>query len=135
MDKQIIDIPNLSDSNRRLGSPVSLLVKAGGMLYTCGIPPLDLATGDLIEGDITTQTRAVLEALKFTLETAGSSLDKVVKTMILCTDPDQMDAINAVYREYFTSNFPPEDLQRSKPGHFRSTLRSKPSRWRKAGVG
>lgn len=106
MDKQIIDIPNLSDSNRRLGSPVSLLVKAAGMLYTCGIPPLDLATGDLIEGDITTQTRAVLEALKFTLETAGSSLDKVVKTMILCTDPDQMDAINAVYREYFTSNFP-----------------------------
>ena len=106
MDKQVIEIPVISDVNRRLGSPVSMLVRAGGMLYSCGIPPIDVTTGDLVEGDIRTQTRAVLEALKVCLETAGSSMDKVVKTTVYITDPTFTDAVNEVYREFFRTNHP-----------------------------
>lgn len=106
MNKEVIEIPIISDANRKLGSPVSMLVRAGGMLYSCGMPPIDVATGDLVEGDIRTQTRAVLQALKVCLETAGSSLDKVVKTMVYVTDPAFTDAVNEVYREFFTSNYP-----------------------------
>lgn len=115
MQKEVIEIPNISDANKKLGSPVSMLVRAGDMLYTAGIPPVDVLTGELVEGNITTQTRAVLEALKATLESAGSSLDKVVKTNIYVTDPSFMEAVNGVYVEYFTSNFPARGFVAVKP--------------------
>ena len=47
---------------------------------------LDPKTGELIKGDVATQTRAVLDAMKYTLEYAGSSLDKVLKTTIFITN-------------------------------------------------
>ena len=40
------------------------------------------------------------------LEAAGSSLDKVVKTTVLLVDMSEFSAVNAIYREYFTHDFP-----------------------------
>jgi reactive intermediate/imine deaminase len=119
MNKEVIDIPIISEANRKLGSPVSMLVRAGDMLYSCGMPPIDVATGDLVIGDIRTQTRAVLQALKVCLETAGSSLDKVVKTMVYVTDPAFTDAVNEVYREFFTSNYPARGFAAITPWPYR----------------
>ena len=119
VDKQVIEIPVISDANRRLGSPVSMLVRAGGMLYSCGMPPIDIATGDLVEGDIRTQTRAVLQALQACLEAAGSSMDKVVKTTVYVTDPGFTDAVNEVYREFFTANYPARGFAAVTPWPFK----------------
>ena len=45
--------------------------------------------------------------MKVTLETAGSSLEKVVKTTIFVIDPAAMEDVNDVYRrEYFTADYP-----------------------------
>lgn len=72
-----------------------------GLFYTCGMPPIDLRTGEIVKGDIATQTRACMEALSFTLRHAGSSLDNVFKSLVFITDNDYAAGVNAVYRGYF----------------------------------
>ena len=106
MKKEIIRVPGLTDAVARTGAPISILVKAGDMLYCSGLPPLDPKTGELIKGDVATQTRAVLEAMKYTLEYAGSSLDKVVKTTIFITNAAYFKTVNEIYRGYFPSDPP-----------------------------
>lgn len=104
--KQVVPIPGLSDAVARGGVPLSIMVRAGDFLFCSGLPPLDPKTGELIRGDIVTQTRAVLEALRHALETAGSSLDKVVKTTIFITNAAYFRTVNEIYRSYFPHDPP-----------------------------
>jgi 2-iminobutanoate/2-iminopropanoate deaminase len=106
MKKEIVRVPGLTDAVAKTGAPISILVKAGDMLYCSGLPPLDPKTGELIRGDVATQTRAVLEAMKYTLEYAGSSLDKVVKTTIFITNAAYFKTVNEIYRGYFPNDPP-----------------------------
>ena len=106
MQREVIEVPVISEAIRRLGAPTSALVRAGGLLFTCGMPPVDCRTGDIIRGDIGVQTRAVLDALQVTLAFAGSSLAHAVKTTVFITDPALMGTVNAIYRERFPAGFP-----------------------------
>lgn len=104
--KEIVNLPSLNAALATLNTPTSLLVRSQGMLYSCGIPPMDLESKTLIKGDLTTQTEAVLSLMKSALEGAGSSLDKVVKTTIYVTDTAHFGPVNEVYKCYFTKAFP-----------------------------
>lgn len=104
--KEIAQIPELNSALEALGTPTSLLVRGGGMLYSCGIPPLDLVNGGIKIGTIEEQTHAILEIMKNALEGAGSSMEKVVKTTIYITDNTLFGAVNSVYLQYFPNNFP-----------------------------
>lgn len=106
MRREIIEVPVISEAIRRLGAPTSALARAGDLLFTCGMPPIDITTGEIVSGDIETQTRAAMEALAVTLRHGGGSLDDVVKATIFVTDPALMAGVNAVYRTYFTDSFP-----------------------------
>ena len=106
MRREIIEVPVISEAIRRLGAPTSALVRAGDMLYTCGMPPVDLVTGDIIQGDIERQTEAAIDALEATLRFGGSSLDQVVKTIVFVTDPALLAGMNAIYRRRFAAGFP-----------------------------
>ncbi|NTZ64166.1 RidA family protein [Agrobacterium tumefaciens] len=106
MSRAIIEIPVISDTLRRIGAPVSVLVRTGDMLYTCGMPPIDFRTGEIVRGDIRTQTRAALNALAFTLEFGGSSLEQVVKATVYIADNALAAEMNEVYRTYFHNGFP-----------------------------
>lgn len=106
MKKEIVRVPGLTDAVATTGAPLSILVKAGEFLYCSGLPPLDPKSGELIKGDIQTQTRAVLEALKYALEHAGSSLDRVVKTTIFITNAAYFKTVNDIYRTYFPNDPP-----------------------------
>lgn len=106
MKKEIIRVPGLTDAVAKTGAPLSILVKAGDFLYCSGLPPLDPKTGELIKGDIPTQTRAVLDAMKYALEHAGSSMDKVVKTTVFITNAAYFKTVNEIYREYFPKDPP-----------------------------
>jgi len=106
MARTIIEVPVVSEAIRRLGAPTSALTRAGDLLFTCGMPPIDLVTGEIVSGDITTQTRAALDALALTLRHGGASLDAVVKATVFVTDPAHMAAVNAVYRTYFPAGYP-----------------------------
>ncbi|OCP21363.1 MULTISPECIES: Rid family hydrolase [unclassified Ensifer] len=115
MPREVIDVPVISEAIRRLGAPTSAAVRFGDLVMTCGMPPIDPATGEIVEGDIRAQTRAVLEALRVTLEHAGSSLDKVIKATVYVTDPDLMADVNEIYRVYFHDGFPARTSAAIKP--------------------
>jgi 2-iminobutanoate/2-iminopropanoate deaminase len=53
------------------------------------------------------QAELVLEQMKLCLETAGSSLSRVVKCNVYCTpDPSHFAAFNEVYDRYFPEDAP-----------------------------
>jgi reactive intermediate/imine deaminase len=106
MDKTIIEIPILSDAARAAGAPLSMVTRANGMLFVSGTPPFDIKTGKLVRGDIVVQTGACLTAVKHCLETAGSSLEKVVMVRVYATNAGFYSAINEAYREFFPQNAP-----------------------------
>ncbi|WP_430440914.1 RidA family protein [Shinella sp.] len=115
MRHEIIEIPIISEAIRRLGAPTTVLTRVDGLLYTCGMPPIDIGTGEIVKGDIATQTRACMEALSFTLRHAGSSLDNVFKSLVFITDNDFAADMNAVYREYFPHGFPARSCVTIRP--------------------
>ncbi|PTM93433.1 RidA family protein [Mycoplana dimorpha] len=115
MKHEAIEIPIISEAIRKLGAPTSALTRVGGLLYTCGMPPIDLETGEIVKGSIAVQTRASLEALSLTLQHAGSSLDNVFKSLVFITDNKLAGEMNAVYREYFPNNFPARSCVAVRP--------------------
>ena len=45
--------------------------------------------------------------MKVCLETAGSSLDRILKVNVFCSGADNFGAVNIVYRRYFPEELPP----------------------------
>jgi len=75
-------------------------IKINGFLFTSGQIAIDPTTGKLIDGDISAQTRRVLDNLKAVLESGGSSLNHVVKATVYLTDLSTFSKMNEVYAEY-----------------------------------
>ncbi len=106
MNKEVVRVPVLSDGLEKSGVPLSPAIKAGGFVFVSGTAPVDVRTGNLVAGDIATQTEACLEAVKATLEAAGSSLDKVVRATIYASNAGYYGAVNRVYARYFPKDPP-----------------------------
>ena len=77
-------------------------IKAGDFVYASGQVPIDPKTGKVVPGGIREQTRQVLENVKAILEAAGCSLKDVVKAVIFLKDIRDFDAMNEVFKSYFT---------------------------------
>lgn len=101
MDRTVIEVPGISEGTRRAGVPLSAAIRANGFVFVSGMPPLDPATGAFVKGDIATQTKAALEAVKRALEVAGSSLEKACKVTIYAVNAAHYRTINEVYANYF----------------------------------
>ncbi len=84
-----------------LGLPFSSAVRVDNTLYLSGAIGVIPGTLDLAEGGIQGETRQTMENIKQTLETFGSSLDKVVKCTVFLADMAEWGAMNEVYRTYF----------------------------------
>ena len=80
-------------------------VIVNNMFYSSGQIPLT-ADGSLVEGTITEQTNQVFENLKAVLAEAGSSLDKVVKTMVFISDMNEFGELNEEYARHFGDHKP-----------------------------
>ena len=106
MEKLIPEVPVASAAIRKMGVPLSPVVTAGGFVYVSGMPPLDLETGAIVRGDIAMQTELSLQNVKRALESAGSSLEKVVKVHIYCANAAYYRIINEIYARYFTKSHP-----------------------------
>ncbi|MDQ1118174.1 MULTISPECIES: RidA family protein [Pseudoxanthomonas] len=102
MTKQIIH----TDHAPAAIGPYSQAVRAGDTVYFSGQIPLDPATGNLVEGDITSQARRSFDNLKAVAEAAGGSLGDMVRLGLYLTDLSQFAAVNAVMQEYFSAPFP-----------------------------
>ena len=106
MKRQIIRVEPLSTFTERWKAPTSAVTRYGDTLYVSGFPPFDPQTGAIIEAPIERQTEIVMEQMKLCLETAGSSLDNVLKCNVYCTSVEMFAAVNGVYARYFPKNPP-----------------------------
>ena len=102
MSRQIISTPN---APKAIG-PYSQAVRSGNTVYFSGQIPLDPATGELVGGDITSQTRRVFENLKAVCAEAGGSLAQLARVGIYLIDLGNFAAVNAVMAEYCTQPYP-----------------------------
>ena len=78
----------------------------GRTVYCSGQIALDPATGQLVEGGVTEQTRRVLDNLTAVLEAAGGGLGSVVKTTVFLADMADFATMNEVYAVYFAEPYP-----------------------------
>ena len=83
--------------------PYSQAILADGFLFASGQIPIDPATGSLVEGDITVQTRQVAKNIQAVLAAAGMDFSNVVKTSCFLQDMGDFQAFNEEYAKWFVS--------------------------------
>ena len=86
--------------------PYSQAIAAGGLLFCAGQIPLDPATGELVEGCVTSQTKRVLKNLEAVLQANNMTFANVIKTTVFLTDLSDFGKMNEVYASFFTAPFP-----------------------------
>ncbi len=99
MDPVFVPVPG----NRSL--PFSAAVRVGDMLYLSGQIGTDTA-GGLVEGGIGPETRQTMENIRAVLQANGSSLDRVVKCLVMLADMAEWGDMNRVYVTYFPEHLP-----------------------------
>jgi 2-iminobutanoate/2-iminopropanoate deaminase len=86
--------------------PYSQAIVAGNYIFTAGQVGFEPGSSDLVAGAITEQTDRALKNLAAVLETAGSSLQQVVKATVFLVDMADFAAMNEVYKRHFGSHKP-----------------------------
>ena len=86
--------------------PYSQAVRQNVSIYTSGQIPLDPATGKLVEGDFEDHVRRVFRNLTAVLDSAGATLQDVVKVTVYLTDLATFPRLNAIYAEVFGDHRP-----------------------------
>lgn len=86
--------------------PYSQAVKTESLVFASGQIGLVPETGQMVEGGVEVQARRCLENLQAVLETAGSSLENVVKATVFLVDMSDFAAVNSIYGEFFRSEPP-----------------------------
>ncbi len=81
-------------------------IETDGLIFTAGQIPLT-PEGDLLsDAAIDVQTQQALENLSAVLESAGASLNDVVKVTVFLTDIDDFEKMNNVYESFFDDEPP-----------------------------
>jgi 2-iminobutanoate/2-iminopropanoate deaminase len=106
MKREIIRVEPLSTYLERWKAPTSAVTRHGDTIYVSGFPPCDPKTGEVAVAPIERQTELVLEQLKLCVETAGSSLEQVLKCNVYCTSVDKFAVVNEIYARYFPKDPP-----------------------------
>lgn len=98
--------PVATDKAPKAIGPYSQGVRSGNLLFVSGQVPIDPATGNIIEGDIKTQTDRVMRNLTAILEAAGGSMENVLRCTVYLADMNDFAAMNDVYGSYFSQPAP-----------------------------
>jgi len=106
MSREVIRVEPLSTWLENFKAPTSAVTRHGDTIYVSGFPPFDPETGTVVAASIERQTELVLEQLKLCVETAGSSLDDVLKCNVYCTSVEHFPVVNAIYARYFPKDPP-----------------------------
>jgi|SRR5580658_4368575 2-iminobutanoate/2-iminopropanoate deaminase len=108
MKREIIRVEPLSTYLENWKAPASAASRCGDTVHVSGFPPFDPKTGKILEhASIERQTEVVLEQMKLCLDTAGSSLEHILKCNVYCTSVAKFAAVNTVYTRYFPGVPPP----------------------------
>lgn len=92
--------------------------RVGNLLFLSGVGPRERGSkkipgvelgddGSIVSYDIETQCRSVFQNVRYILEDAGSSWDKIVDVTVFLTNMKaDFAAYNRIYAEYFADNRP-----------------------------
>lgn len=92
--------------------------RVGNLLFLSGVGPRERGTkkipgveldasGEIVSYDIEAQCRSVFQNVRYILEDAGSSWDKIVDVTVFLTNiKDDFQTYNRIYAEYFRENQP-----------------------------
>lgn len=86
--------------------PYSQAIEVNGMIYTSGMIPIDPSTGELVTGSVEAQAEQAISNLEALLAASGSSIEKVVKTVVFNSNMDDFGKINEVYAKHFKEPYP-----------------------------
>ena len=86
--------------------PYSQAIIAGDFLYISGQLPIDSKTGNFAGNDITSQTKQSLLNIMAICQSAGVSLNHIVKVNIFLKDLNHFNAMNTVYAQVFGQHKP-----------------------------
>src|SRR6266516_40865 len=86
--------------------PYSQGIRTGRFLFCSGQIPLDPKSSEIVPGDISTQTRRVLDNIAAILRAEGLTFDNVVKTTVFLTDLGDFQTVNEIYGSYFKQKPP-----------------------------
>jgi 2-iminobutanoate/2-iminopropanoate deaminase len=107
-----------TDNAPRPGGPYSQAIVAGDFLFVSGQVGIDSATGNVPDG-AGPQAEQALRNLKSVLESAGYSLENVVRIGLYLKNVDNFQEVNKVYASFFTTNPPARTtVQASPPGKY-----------------
>ena len=87
--------------------PYNQAVLVNDTLYLSGQIPLVPSTMELVEGDLTAETKQVMENLKAVLAAANMGFEHVVKSSIFLSDMNNFATVNEVYGRYFDEKTAP----------------------------
>src|SRR5919199_1278445 len=96
--------------SRNFNLPHSPGIRAGDFIFLSGMLSTDPATGERSPGSMAHETRQTLTNMRHLLESAGSSLERVVKINVLLYDMLELENMNRVYPEFFLTPFFPNRL-------------------------
>ena len=87
--------------------PYKQAVLVNDTLYLSGQIPLVPSTMELVEGDLTAETKQVMENLEAVLAAADMNFEHVVKSSIFLSDMNNFATVNEVYGRYFDEKTAP----------------------------
>lgn len=86
--------------------PYSQAIKANGFLFISGQLPIDPVSNEIVQGDIQTQTRQIMQNITAILGAAEQTCQDIVKTTILLTDIKDFTLVNETYSSFFAPPYP-----------------------------
>lgn len=86
--------------------PYSQAIIYDKLVFVSGQIAVDPKTNQLIDGDISVQTRLVFENLKKVLQAAGTNLDNVLKVNVYLKNMNDFAVMNEIYATYFQKPYP-----------------------------
>ena len=85
--------------------PYSQAIKANGLLFISGQLPVNPADGTM-PAAVAGQAKQSLENVLAILRSEGLDSGAVIKTTVFLKNMDDFAAVNTVYAQYFTGEFP-----------------------------
>ena len=80
--------------------------KVGELIFCSGQLGINPETGKLVDGGVLEEAKQVFKNIQAVLEEAGSSMNHVVKTLVLLKDISDFVEVNKIYAEQFNDVLP-----------------------------
>ncbi|MBE0468995.1 MAG: RidA family protein [Methyloprofundus sp.] len=102
MEKEIIQ----TDAAPQAIGTYSQAIKIDNTVYLSGQIPLDPATMQIVDGDISVHIRRVFDNLQAVAQAAGGELQDIVKLNVFLTDLGHFPIVNEIMEQYFSQPYP-----------------------------